>query len=180
MRAGWMAAAALLASAAALPAAAQQTPEQVVTAYYETFRSGDYAANAAMMDPAALEELKTTLTRLAEAGGPESADELRTSFGVGSPAELGALPAAELYERMLRATLGNEEMREILGSAEIRVLGHVPEDGDVAHVVYRMRISYGGVDVDQVQVAPLRRTPEGWRVMLTGSIAGMMQGLGAQ
>lgn len=165
--------------AAAIPAAAQETPEQVVERYYDTFRSGDYAANAAMMDPAALEELKSTVAQLVETVGDEGSDELRATFGVGSAAELRALAPEALYERMLRSTLGDEEMREILQQAEIRVLGHVPE-GEVAHVVYRMRVSFGGVEVDQVQIAPVRRTPEGWRVMLTGSLAGMMQGLGGR
>jgi hypothetical protein len=166
--------------AAALPAAGQETPEQVVERYYETFRSGDYAANAAMMDPDALEELKSTVAQLVETVGDEGGDELRTTFGVGSAAELRALAPEALYERMLRATLGDEEMRDILQQAEIRVLGHVPEGEDVAHVVYRMRVSFGGVEVNQVQIAPVRRTPAGWRVMLTGSLAGMMQGLGGR
>lgn len=163
----------------ALPAAAQETPEAVLTRYHETFRSGDYAANAAMMDPAALEELKATMTGLAGMAAAEGGEaEMRTLFGVGSAAELAALAPAELYARMLAATLGGDEMREVMRSAEIAVLGHVAEGGDVAHVVYRMRMSFGGVDVDQVQLAPMRRTPDGWRVMLTGSLAGMMQGMG--
>jgi hypothetical protein len=170
-----------LAVACALPAAAQETPEAVLTRYYETFRSGDFAANAAMMDPAALEELKATMAGLAGMAAAEGGEEeMREMFGVGSAAELGALAPAELYTRMLQATLGGGEMREIMRSAEIEVLGHVPEGDDLAHVVYRMRLSFGGMDVDQVQIAPMRRTPDGWRVMLTGSIAGMMQGMGSR
>ena len=47
--------------------AAQDTPEQVVQRYFDTFRAGDYAGNAALMHPEALDELKKTMTR---PGGP--------------------------------------------------------------------------------------------------------------
>ncbi len=165
---------------AAAPAGAQTTPEAVVERYYETFRSGDFTANAALMDADALEELKGTVARMVETLGQEGSDGIRATFGVGSAAELRALAPAVLYERMLRATLANDEMRSILAAATIQVLGHVAEGADVAHVVYRMRMNVGEMEVDQVQIAPLRRTPDGWRVMLTGSLAGMMQGMGGR
>jgi hypothetical protein len=171
----WMTAV-VLAGAMALPAAAQETPEAVMERYYDTFRTGDYAANAALMDPAALEELRETMAGMAELAGGTGDAELMQTFGVRTAEELRTLAPAVLYERMLRATLGDGEMREILAAAEVRVLGHVPEGADRAHVVYRMRMSFGGVEVDQVQVAPLVRTPEGWRVQLTGSLAGLLQG----
>lgn len=174
----WMTAV-VLAGALSLPAAAQETPETVLTRYWETFRTGDYAANAALMDPAALEELRDAMFRMAEAVGAEGGEELLEVFGVRTPEEVRTLAPALLYERMLRTTLGAGEMREVLAGSEVRVLGHVPEGEDVAHVVYRMRMGIAGMEVDQVQVAPLRRTAAGWRVQLTGSLAGMLQGAGA-
>ncbi|HZG44160.1 MAG TPA: hypothetical protein VEY93_14525, partial [Longimicrobium sp.] len=65
--------------------AAQETPEQVVQRYFETFASGDFAANAAMMDPAALAELKTMMVGFADATGvsaTETQAHLRETFGV--------------------------------------------------------------------------------------------------
>ena len=62
----------------------------------------------------------------------------------------------------------------------VTVLGHVMEGDSTAHVVYRMRMSLGeGMQMDQVQVAPLKRADGEWRVLLTGSLAGMMGGMGA-
>ena len=180
MRMRPMAAAAVvaLACAAALPAAGQGTPEEVVEQYYSSFRSGDFTASAALMDPAALEELRSAVARMAALTGG-SAEQLQESFGVSSAAELEAVPPRVLYERVLRATLGSDEARQLLSTAEVHVLGHVPEGPEHAHVVYRMRMGMGEMQLDQVQVAPVRRTAEGWRVMLTGSLAGMLQGLQA-
>ena len=167
-----------LACAAALPAAGQGTPEEVVERYYSSFRSGDFAASAALMDPEALEELRSTVARMVALTAPP-AEQLQQSFGVSSAAELEAIAPRALYERMLGATLGTDEARQLLETAEVRVLGHVLEGPEHAHVVYRMRMGMGEVQLDQVQVAPVRRTAEGWRVMLAGSLAGMMQGLQA-
>ena len=161
--------------------AAQETPEQVVQRYFETFRNGDFAANAAMMDPAALGELKTTMVGFAEAtgvSGDETQAHLRETFGVQNTAELRALDPAVLYERMLRSVLGQGDVREFLSAARVNALGHVPE-GDTAHVVYRMSMEVMGNKIDQVQVAPVRRVDGQWRVLLTGSFAAMINAMPA-
>jgi hypothetical protein len=171
----------LLLALCALPlrAAAQETPEAVVQRYYETFRSGDFAANAALMHPAALEELKTTLTGMAALPGATEDAEFREMFGVNSVEEMRALAPAVLFERVLRNQLEGE-MRAILATTEINILGHVMEGDTTAHVVYRMRMNFGGQSLDQVQVMPLQRAGAEWRVLLTGSLAGMMNSMPAE
>lgn len=168
----------LLLATCALPlrAVAQDTPEAVAQRYYETFRNGDFAGNAALMHPDALEELKTTLTGLAAMPGATEDAEFREMFGVSTIEELRALPAPVLFERVLRNQLEGE-MRAILASTEVTVLGHVMEGDSTAHVVYRMRMNFGGQSLDQVQVMPLQRAGGQWRVLLTGSLAGMMNSM---
>ena len=164
---------AVLALAPAL--AAQETPEQVVQRYYETFRTGDYAGNAALMHPDALEQMKETLTGMAAMPGATEDEGFREMFGVSSIEELRALPAAILFERVLRSQLDDPDMRQVLASSQVTVLGHVMEGDTTAHVVYRMRMTFGpGMEMDQVQVAPLKRADGEWRVLLAGSLAGMM------
>lgn len=171
-------AALVLLAACALPAraAAQETPEQVVQRYYQTFQSGDYAANAALMHPGALEELKNTLTAMAALPGATEEPEFREMFGVNTLEEMRALPAPVLFERVLRNQLEGE-LRAILATAQVNVLGHVMEGDSTAHVVYRLRMEFGGQTMDQVQVVPLERVDGQWRVLLTGSLAGMMNAM---
>lgn len=154
--------------------AAQESPEQVMERYYDTFRTGDYAANVALMHPEALQSMKETLAGLAAMPGAEEAPEFAQMFGVSSIEEFNQLAPAALFERILRAQLEQPEMREVLSNAQVNVLGHVMEGDSVAHVVYRMRMGIGEMTVDQVQVAPLKRANGEWRVLLTGSFAGMM------
>jgi hypothetical protein len=164
----------MVAALCVLPAraAAQETPERVMERYFATFQTGDFAGNAAMMDPAALEELKTAMVGLANLAGPESAEQMEEMFAVHSPDELKALPAPALYQRMLASVLRGE-MRELLSGATIRVMGHVME-GDTAHVVYRMNMTTRGTTINQVQVAPLVQVGGAWKVLLTGSFASMI------
>lgn len=158
--------------------AAQDTPEQVAQRYFESFHSGDYAANVALMHPEALESMKETMSGLASLPGAAEDPEFRQMFGVTTMEEFNRLAPAQLFERILRWQLDKPEMREVLAGAQTAVLGHVMEGDSVAHVVYRMRMSVGEMNVDQVQVAPLKRTADGqWRVLLTGSFAGMMGGM---
>lgn len=165
----------------AAPLAAQETPEAVVQRYFETFRDGQFAENAAMMDPAALTSLHGTMVEMARATGVDSTEtraHLREMFGVENLEQLRALAPEAVYERMLRSVLGQGEMKEILAGAQVNVLGHVLE-GDTAHVVYRMKMSVVGTSIDQVQVAPVRRVAGQWRVLLTGSFAGLINSMPA-
>lgn len=162
----------LLAAASGL--GAQETPEQVVQRYFDTFRTGDYAANVALMHPEALESMHEMMTGMVALAGTEDAGELQEMFGVGTVEEFNRLSPAQLFERLLRWQLDKPEMRQLFEGAQASVLGHVMEGDSLAHVVYRMRMSVGEVRLDQVQVAPVKRADGQWRVLLTGSFAGMM------
>lgn len=164
--------AALLAAAPGLRA--QDTPEQVVQQYFDSFVRGDYAANVALMHPEALADVQEMMQGMIALVGTEDEGQLREMFGVASVEEFNRLTPAQTFERLLRWQLEKPEMREVLSGAQASVLGHVAEGDTLAHVVYRMRMSVGEMSVDQVQVAPVKRADGQWRVLLTGSFAGMM------
>ncbi len=155
-------------------ARAQQTPEQVVQQYFDTFVRGDYAANVALMHPGALTDMREMMSGMVALAGTEDEGQLREMFGVSSVEEFNRLTPAQLFERLLRWQLDKPEMREVLSGARTEVLGHVMEGDSLAHVVYRMRMSVGEMSVDQVQVAPVKQSDGQWRVLLTGTFAGMM------
>jgi hypothetical protein len=154
--------------------AAQETPEQVVQRYFDTFRTGDYAGNVALMHPEALASMKETMSALVSLPGAADDPQFRAMFGVASMEEFNRLTPAALFERILRSQLEQPELRQMLSGAQATALGHVMEGDTVAHVVYRMRMGVGEMNVDQVQVAPVKRADGQWRVLLTGSFAGMM------
>lgn len=171
---------ALLVLAFAPGLAAQATPEQVVQRYFDSFRTGDYAANVALMHPEALQSMKETMSGLVALPGAAEEPEFQEMFGVSTLAEFNQLDPAVLFERIIRTQLEDPEMREIMSGSQTTVLGHVMEGDSVAHVVYRMRMSIGEMEMDQVQVSPLKRADGEWRMLLTGSLAGMMNAVPSQ
>ncbi|HEU0013273.1 MAG TPA: nuclear transport factor 2 family protein [Longimicrobium sp.] len=165
---------------AVLPArlAAQDTPERVVQRYYEAIKAGDYAATAAMMHPEALDQIKTMFTSMAAAFADQDPDEMEQFLGVRTAADLEKLPAQEVFARMLKSTVGaQEELRQVLATAEVTVLGSVPE-GETSHVLYRNKMSMMGMEMNQVQVASVKRHEGQWKVLLTADLSGMMGALG--
>jgi hypothetical protein len=165
---------ALLVLAFAPALTAQATPEAVVQRYFDSFRTGDYAGNVALMHPEALQSMKETMSGLVALPGAAEEPGFQEMFGVSTIAEFNQLDPAVLFERIIRSQLEDPEMREIMSGSQTTVLGHVMEGDSVAHVVYRMRMTVGEMEMDQVQVAPLKRADGEWRVLLTGSLAGMM------
>ena len=64
-----------------------------------------------------------------------------------------------------------------MAGAEARVLGHVPEGTDLAHVVYRMTITVDGLKVTKMEVLSLQRTDSGWAMLLRSDIETMAAAL---
>lgn len=154
------------------PAAAQpETPEQVARRYFDTMRSGDWRANAALMHPQALESFKAGFVRLATPA--YAAGAMEAVFGVRTVAELQSVPAAELYQRFMRKSVSESSgMRELFDSAEFEVVGHVAEGSETAHVVYRLRAETEGMDVTRIAVITLRKHQGAWKAVLTGEVGG--------
>jgi hypothetical protein len=72
------------------------------------------------------------------------------------------------------------EFQSILGAAETDMLGHVSEGPDLAHVVYRMRLTVEGVAITKLDVMSLRRAGSEWRGLLKGDIEGMAEAIRRQ
>lgn len=167
---------AVLLSAGPARAQAAPTPEDAARRYFEVMRRAEWDAAAKLMHPDALEQFKSFFTTLAAADS--AAPVISTFFGVKTAAELRALPAAEVYARMIRSLAAmSPETKQALTSIQAEVIGSVPEGGDAAHVVYRMNVAVSGVSVAKVQVISFRRSGDRWLALLTGDLQGMIQSL---
>lgn len=191
----WLSAAALAALLAA-PAGvrAQQTPEQVVQAYYGHLREGDMGQVARLTHPQALERFRATILEMMRGIG--GGDDFPLSAE-----ELAALPADSAYVAFMTGAgegMNSDEMRTLLEEMRIEVLGQVPQGDSVVHVVYDASASFMGQQTRQTMVVTLRRDGAQWRVdpgeglmnmmgagvmtLLMGSAmqAGMMAGLAGE
>ncbi|HEU4642497.1 MAG TPA: hypothetical protein VFS44_08590 [Gemmatimonadaceae bacterium] len=150
-------------------AAAATTPEAFAQRYIATLTSGDYAANAKLMHPAALASIRRFVTVLGEKDPSGSA--LKQLLDVPDTSAVRTLTDEQLYERFLRRTMGAQaELAAAMRSAKVDVLGHVDEGTDMTHVLYRLRLEIDGVEMRKVDVLTLKRDRGEWRAMLSADI----------
>ena len=154
--------------------AAQETPDAFAQAYFQTMKTGDWAANARLMHPEALQGFKDMVSPLLSLG---TGEELARLMGVDSAATLAALPPADFFARFVGSVMAQQGLMEVMRSAEIQVVGSVPEGADQAHVVYRMSMSVAGATVTRMNVISARRDGASWKGLLTGDMQGLAQAL---
>jgi hypothetical protein len=174
----WALLAGALAMAMPHAAMAQETPEQVAERYLSSMKARDWAANAALVHPAELDSIKAAFVDVARSD--TSTAGLRALFSVSTARELEALPPAQVYQRFVASTVGQQaEMTQFLSTAVFKVLGHVTE-GDSAYVVYRVSATGAGGAMSQVTVMSLRRDGTAWKTRLTDELRATIAGLHTQ
>jgi hypothetical protein len=152
------------------------SPEAVVEKALKALKEDRLEDFAGAMHPEALKRLKALLTTVVEAAAKEgqSKQVLRLFDGVASADALKKLDDVQFFVRFLRGvTRLKPELKQALGGAEARVLGHVMEGKDTAHVVYRMTVSVGGAKMTKMDVTSLRKSEVGWRMLLSTELEGI-------
>ena len=163
----------------ASPAAGQEraeTPEAVTRQYGAAMRANDWIGTAELMHPDALAKFRRMFLPIVDAD--PSGRLCRRLFDASSSAELAALPDAELFARFFRTLVSGEpELTGMFAGADLVPVGHVLEAGDIAHVVFRMKVAADGVTLTKVQAVSLRRVGPTWRVLLSGDFEGLAAAL---
>ncbi|MFZ5638952.1 MAG: hypothetical protein ACOY82_20475 [Pseudomonadota bacterium] len=160
----------LSASAAALTP--DMTPEAVATEAYARMRAGDWAAAAEAFDPEALRGFRGMFQPLLDGKG---GDGLAAAFfGTGrTTAEVAKMNDAEFFAGFIRSVAGG--MGGMVSLGEQRVLGGVPEGDNRTHLVVRAHAEAMGLRITQMEVVTLNRTPQGWRLAMSGEMEGFAQ-----
>lgn len=160
----------------ALPLAAtelkpEMTPQQVATESFERMRAGDWPGAAATFDPAALHQFRGMLGATDASG--KLAPMLQMLLGVDDAAGLAKLDDAAFFAGFLKAMMGRAQGMVALGDQQI--LGAVPEGDRKVHLVTRNTAEAMGIKMTQMEVVSLNRTPQGWRLALSGQMEGMAE-----
>ena len=153
-------------------------PEAVFEEYMAAMRTGDWAACSRIMHSEALAEFHQAYVSLAQSD--KSGEVASVFFGVESPDSVAKVTPEACFERVMNVVMGLDPMMgDVISSSMATVLGTVPE-GDVRHVVYRLRLTVQGTEVSKVSVFPFQRDGEEWRALLTGDMREMIQAMQAQ
>ena len=166
-----------LATAWSLPLSAatltpDMTPETVAVEAYARMRAGDWAAAAEAFDPAALRGFRGMFVPLLEGQG---GDGLAAAFfGTGkTAAEVAKMSDAEFFAGFIRSVASG--LGGMVSLGEQQILGAVPEGADRTHLVVRAHADAMGMRITQMEVVTLNRTPQGWRLAMSGEMEGLAQ-----
>ncbi|MBP6750585.1 MAG: hypothetical protein KA144_13185 [Xanthomonadaceae bacterium] len=148
------------------------TPEAVLHESFRRMKAGEWTSAADAFDPAALTQLRDMLAPILES--EDGAGVATMFFGDGaSPASLKSMSDQAFF-----AGLMSSIMQTAGGSLESQeVLGGVAEGPDRMHMVVRNKAAAMGLSITQMEVVTLNKTPQGWRLALSGKMEGMAQAL---
>ena len=154
----------------------EETPESVASRYMEAMRRGDWATCARLMHPEALRQLKQMFRPIVLAEPTRQVGI--TFFNVRTAAEYERLSAEQALERLMRGvTQMTPELRSAMATSQFELIGHVREAPDLAHVVYRMKVTTQGIGMTKTTVMSLRKSGANWRGLLSGDIEGLAAAL---
>lgn len=138
------------------------TPEMTAEVFLRSIRSIRWSAAAQFIDAQTLERFTATVTMMSEA---DTTGTVRRFLTSADAAGLAGMTPARVFDRAIGAMI--EEMPGLMHSLfdrDDRVMGHVTDGADEAHVVYRTIARISGA-TSEVKVMQLRRNPVGWRVV---------------
>lgn len=170
----------LLATFTSLPALAtesvEESPKAVAERLSATLKKGDWEAYSNLMHPDALTRFRNMFAPLAEL--PEAQEVLSSLFGVDEPEEFPKLTDRQVFVRLMANLEENVPgFGEAMRNLEMTVIGQVPEGKELMHVVFRSDTAVDKLTVTSTDVLTLRRTPQGWRALLTANIEGLAEQL---
>lgn len=147
------------------------TPQQVAAESFTRMRAGDWPGAAATFDPAALRQFRGMLGATDSSG--KLAPMLQMLLGVDDAAALARLDDAAFFAGFLKTMMGRAQGMVSLGDQQI--LGAVPEGDRQVHLVTRNTAEAMGIKMTRMEVVSLNRTPQGWRLALSGQMEGMAE-----
>ena len=151
--------------------AAAGSPRAVAQRVLGALASRSAAGFVRDMHPEALAAFKSGVVRgLSQVTAAEDKAEAEKFFqGDETFDQLSAMSA----ERFFTAYMGGVFQR-MRAEGDVRVnyavLGDVPEGNNLVHVVYRGRITAGDQTLSDVDILTLRRSPGGWKALLSGEL----------
>lgn len=148
------------------------SPEAVARLAFDVLKAGRIDELMEMIGQERLEHFRSTTMEWMETAAREQQDEQVCSFfGVRQVAELRTLDAAQFFAAWWRgATRSVPETLRGLDDAEIRVIGHVRESADIAHVLFRIRLPGAREFLDVPRVMTLQNADSGWGLCLDSGL----------
>ena len=157
----------------ACPRETHAEAEKVVDQYIAAMTGGDLETCASLMHPDALkglQEILLPIVDMAEAANRE--DQFFTLFAdVDTADALRALSKEAFFVSFLKGSLFSQpEIFEAMKSMQYTIIGTAPEGDGVVHVLYRLKMSMMGSNIEELETISLKQSGDSWRLLLSGDI----------
>lgn len=155
-----------------------ESVEQATRQYFDVMRSGDYAAAAAMFDPAELQSFRTSMSFLANLP-PAVRDELFANFfGPEATQEsVKNLTNNEYFASVYSFAMMQSGMMQVMNVADFEYLGHVMEGDNIAHAVTRVSVDTPDLSFENLSIASYIRRGDHWKMQMSADIRGVAERL---
>ncbi len=149
-------------------------PELIARQYINAMKNFDWGSIAKIMNPEDLHKFSSAIkSMIADADSLE----LKYSWGsfiedVGGRDALLQLDSVELYTSFLKSSTSGPDSKsavEMMRESKTTILGHVVEGDDLAHVVYRIELTFMGEVKTKLEIMTLIKHDSQWRVQLIGN-----------
>jgi hypothetical protein len=161
---------------AAAPAPLPKHPpsEDVVPAYMDALRVGDWTKAGGLMHPEALAEMRQVF--LALSATDESGQVAQQLFGLKEGETLEGLLPSDLFARFMSMLVSQTDgLKDMLASTRVETLGSVAESNGLAHVVYRLTRTLGTEPPSvQIEVLTVKKSGSDWRSMVPPELQGIL------
>ena len=167
----------MLLSMAAAGVHAATTPEQLTREYMAALKAEGLKASPRFIHPDELARFKDMImpVMLADLGKPKP-EFVPNVFGPVTADQLKAMPGADFLSGLLKV-VGDQLAGVKFESVD--VLGAVRE-GEVAHVVARLKLQVDEVRLSQMDVISAKPYKGEWKLMLSGELEGLAAALSKQ
>ena len=159
-----------------------ESPEEITRLAADYVAAGDWAGFSSLMAPGSLDRFRESMLPVMEGvkdimaraieNGEEVSPELQDAI-----ATIAEAPADSFFAVSFSIIFSIlPEMSEAMTSLQSEVIGSVYENDSLVHVVTRSSTTVQGITMDDaMDVVSLRKTEQGWRMLLSAEIRGMAQ-----
>lgn len=159
-----------------------ESPEEITRLAADYVAASDWAGFSRLMAPGSLDQFRESMLPVMEgmkeimARAIENGEEVNPEVPE-VMATITEIPADSFFAVSFAIIFSIlPEMSEAMTSLQSEVIGSVYENDSLVHVVTRSSTTVQGITMDNaMDVVSLRKTEQGWRLLLSAEIRGMAQ-----
>ncbi|SYZ72555.1 exported hypothetical protein [Candidatus Zixiibacteriota bacterium] len=152
------------------------TPESVMQKFFEAMKAGDAKTAADLMDPQILSDFASGMKKIITATDSSIREQQWGGLiqRAGSLDKLLALDSVQIFETFLKFSFEQEQGNEIFKKISYKILGHVMEGDDKAHVLFRVYPDSADESTSALDIFSVRKRGAQWKALYRGDMTGAM------